>query len=207
MFQVTVSEPLYWRSIRKACVHSCYVHLTFASCFSFRTVCLCNFLQYAHYEQNKKYLRLRCNVNFACVNLERWSVSVVINGFYPKTGALEGAEHLLPQLPHWHQLETISSYPLFCSSSRRSTPCFQRLYTVRSTVYVLYRSTEPLLNRAGAQTPNQQLQQLRTLSTDSGDAPPAPPPPHPVRATIGSRSYPTVLGFTPLCANTFFTQP
>ncbi len=41
-------------------------------------------------------------------------VSVVINGFYPKTGACEGAEHLLPQLAALALV--INNFPL--------TPCF-----------------------------------------------------------------------------------
>jgi hypothetical protein len=72
---------------------------------------------------------------------------------------LEWAEHLPSQLATL--VYTMPSCPLFSSSSRRQTPCIQRLHGS-----IEYKIIEPPDNRAGAQTPWKNLQ-LWTLPTDS----------------------------------------
>ncbi len=69
-------------------------------------------------------------------------LSVVIKGFYPKTGASKGAEHLLTQPAAMALVIIFFSHPLFCSSSRFQTPCikgsdFSLLFSVHnSTEYI-----------------------------------------------------------------------
>ncbi len=74
--------------------------------------------------------------------------SVVINDFYTKTGAWEGAHQLLKLLTHLAVFVLVtrmnfSADPLFCSASRRQFPICRNGTLVPSFLYTDYRSTEP----------------------------------------------------------------